>query len=125
MNVSKMQALFSALTIASIMTLAMAASDITAALSSQLCGIVSGIRSIVGILALALFLMGGVMYAVAHFLPTSLDYRKSLIGWSTAMIIGGIIGLVVVLLAPFIVGLITNIGQTAAGSSVNIGTLCS
>ena len=117
-NTTRMLAVFLASLVLS--TTIVSAQSITAALSSELCGIVDNIRAIVGILALALFLIGGVMYAVGHFLPTSLDYRKSLLGWATAMITGGIIGLIVVLLAPFIVGIVTNLGQTAAGSSINL-----
>ncbi|MDE1854816.1 MAG: hypothetical protein KGH57_00640 [Candidatus Micrarchaeota archaeon] len=117
-NTTRMLAVFLASLVLS--TTIVSAQSITAALSSELCGIVNNIRAIVGILALALFLIGGVMYAVGHFLPTSLDYRKSLLGWATAMITGGVIGLIVVLLAPFIVGLVTGLGQTAAGSSINL-----
>lgn len=75
-----------------------------------------GIRDIVGAVAMALFLTGGVLYAISHFLPTSLDYRKSLIGWATAMIIGGLIGLIVVIMAQPIVLLFTNIGTSLGGS---------
>src|SRR5271157_1397710 len=71
----------------------------TGAIVSQLCGIVDAVRNIIGVLALVLFLLGGVFYAISHFLPTNLEFKKSMTTWSTAMIIGGIIGLVTVLIA--------------------------
>lgn len=119
-NGTKAGILLSVLMLASLMLsfAAQATTPLTTALTAQLCGIVDNIRAVVGILALALFLIGGVLYAIAHFLPTSLDYRKSLVGWSTAMITGGIIGLIVVLLAPFIVQTINSLGGTGGGSSL-------
>ncbi|MEM3416231.1 MAG: hypothetical protein QW719_02755, partial [Candidatus Micrarchaeaceae archaeon] len=58
-------------------------------LSSQLCGIINGINTIVGTIALVMFLIGGVLYAIAHFLPTAGQVKGSLQGWAMGMIIGG------------------------------------
>ncbi len=118
MAISKLQVLLYTVTLASVASMVMGDS-LLSSLSSTLCGFVSGVRTIIGALALALFLIGGVLYAIAHFLPTSLDYRKSLVGWSTAMIVGGIIGLVVVILAQPLVGLFTNLGGTFGGTGVS------
>jgi hypothetical protein len=114
---NKMNVLIYALTAVGLISAIGAQSGAVSTISVTLCGMVTGVRSIVGALAIVLFLMGGVLYAVAHFLPTSLDYRKSLIGWSQAMIVGGIIGLVVVLLAQPIVGLFTTIGIGVGGTT--------
>ena len=80
-------------------------------LTSVFCSIISTVRTVIGILALALFLLGGVLYAVSHFLPTTLDVKKSMASWSTAMIVGGVIGLIIVVIAPFIVNIIAGIGS--------------
>lgn len=96
-----------------------AATNTTAAISSTLCGFITGVQTIIGVLALALFLIGGVLYAIAHFLPTSLDYRKNLIGWSTAMIVGGIIGLIVVIIAYPLVTTFTHLGTAINGTAVS------
>jgi hypothetical protein len=114
---NKMNLLVYALTAAGLISALGAQSSAVSTISITLCGLVTGVRSIVGALAIVLFLLGGVLYAVAHFLPTSLEYRKSLIGWSQAMIVGGIIGLVVVLLAQPIVGLFTTIGVGVGGTT--------
>lgn len=92
--------------------------SVTNAVTSQLCNIVNSVRTIVGILALTLFLIGGVLYAVSHFLPTNLEFKKSLTVWSQGMIIGGLVGLVIVLIAQPIITLVTQIGVSAGGSSI-------
>ena len=88
--------------------------------SFSLCGIVDTVRSIVGIIALTLFLLGGVMYATSHFLPTNMEFKKSLSAWAVAMIAGGIIGLVVVLIAQPLVTTIIGVGNAAGGSVSSI-----
>jgi hypothetical protein len=94
----------------------------TAAIVLQLCSIVNEVRSIIGIIALVLFMVGGLMYAISHFLPTNLEFKKSMTTWSTAMIIGGVIGLVVVLIAQPLIVLIMGLGQSAGGVSLPLVT---
>ena len=98
-----------------------AATPLTSLLTSELCGIVYSIQSVVGVLALALFLIGGVMYAIAHFLPPSVDYRKNLIGWATAMITGGVIGLIVVIIAPMLVNMFAGASASVGGAAIPLG----
>ena len=108
------------LAVSSLLVFVSAQGTLTTLLSSELCGIVNSIRAVVGVLALALFLIGGVMYAIAHFLPPSVDFRKSLTGWSTAMITGGIIGLIVVIIAPSVVQMFTNAASTLGSGSISL-----
>ncbi len=119
MAINKLQVLLYTITLASIVSVVLGDS-LLSSLSATLCGFVTTIRTIIGVLALALFLIGGVLYAIAHFLPTSLDYRKNLMGWSTAMIVGGIIGLVVVIIAQPLVTLFIQTGSAAGGSVSSI-----
>jgi hypothetical protein len=93
-----------------------------AAIVVQLCNIVNEVRSIIGIIALVLFMLGGLMYAISHFLPTNLEFKKSMTTWSTAMIIGGIIGLVVILIAQPVIVLIMGLGQSVGGASLPVVT---
>ena len=83
----------------------------------MLCGLVGSVMGIVGALSLTLFLLGGVLYAVSHFLPTNLDFKKSLHTWSTTMIIGAVVALVVVIAAKPLLTLIANLGASATGAS--------
>jgi hypothetical protein len=118
MRINKFQLLLYAVSAASLLSMASAQQSI---ISVTFCGFVKGIQGIIGILAIALFLIGGVLYAVSHFLPSSLDFKKSLTSWSTSMIVGGVIGLIVVILAVPIVSTIMGIGTSVSGaSSVNI-----
>ncbi len=80
----------------------LASAQITA-LSSQLCALVSDIRMIVGVFTLALFLIGGVLYAAAHFMPAAGQIKSNMQGWAMGMIIGGVVGLILVIIAPYIV----------------------
>jgi len=121
MNFGKLRLVAYVLAFASMFSTVMAATgNITPALTSELCGIVGAVQTIVGILALTLFLIGGVLFAVSHFLPTNMEFKKSMTAWSQGMIVGGLIGLVIVLIAGPIIGLITNIGQSAGGSVVTV-----
>ncbi len=123
MNFGKLRLVLYLLVFVNIATLVMpltadSTNSVTNALTSQLCGIVGSVRTIVGVLALTLFLIGGVLFAVSHFLPTNLEFKKSLTVWSQGMIIGGLIGLIIVLIAQPIISLITQIGTSAGGSSI-------
>ncbi len=89
-------------------------------LSSQLCAVVTDVRDIVGVFALVLFLIGGVLYAAAHFMPAAGQIRGNLQGWAMGMIIGGVIGLILVIMAPYVVTTIAGFGNSA----VTIGTSC-
>ncbi len=118
---NKLRILLYALTAMSIVSTVYGES-LLSSLSITLCGIVAGVRTFVGIVAIALFLIGGIMYAIAHFIPTSVDFRKALLGWSTAMIVAAVIGVIVVILAQPLINLFAGFGNAAAGSSLAIGT---
>lgn len=92
----------------------------TEAVISQLCAIVDSVRSIIGIITLVLFMLGGILYAVSHFLPSNMEFKKSMTGWSQAMIVGGVIGLIIVLIAQPLILLIIGLGQSAGGSAIQL-----
>ena len=81
--------------------------------SSSLCGIIQSIQAVVGILALALFILGGALYAGAHMLPAAGNLKGNLQGWSLGMIVGGIVGLIIVIIAPSLVGIIAGFSSSA------------
>ena len=90
----------------------------TIGIQNTLCSVVAGVQEVVGVIAILLFVLGGVMYAIAHMMPSAGQLRGNLQGWSMGMIVGGIVGLILVLLAPGIVGFIVS-SAAAGGSSVN------
>ena len=82
----------------------------TQLLSQEFCGIVNDIRDVVGVFALAMFLIGGILYAAGHFMPAAGNIRSTTQGWAMGMIIGGIIGLILVIIAPTLLSIITSFG---------------
>ncbi len=87
-------------------------------LSAEFCQIVTDVRDVVGVFALAMFLIGGILYAAGHFMPAAGQIRSTTQGWAMGMVIGGIIGLILVIIAPTILGLITSF----SGGSVQAAT---
>ena len=85
-------------------------------ISASLCGIVGSIKTIVGVLAILLFIAGGTLYAGAHMLPAAGNMRGNLQGWSMGMIVGGVVGLILVILAQPILGMISGLGGVTAAT---------
>ncbi len=83
----------------------------------SLCGIINTISTIIAFFSLAMFIVGGTLYALAHFLPATGNLRAGLQGWGMGMIIGGIIALVLYIVAPHIVTTVANIGGTSGGTT--------
>ena len=90
-------------------------------ISASLCGIVGSVETVIGILALLLFIAGGTLYAGAHLLPAAGNLRGNLQGWSMGMIVGGVVGLILVILAGPLLSVIAGVG---GASSSLIPTTC-
>ena len=88
----------------------------TTTISSVFCAIVSTVRSIIALFAVVLFLIGGVLYATAHFLPSTGQLKGSLQGWALGMILGGIVGVILVIIAQPLVNMIAGFGNLASVS---------
>jgi len=100
-------------------TVAFAQNAPSTAVSSSLCSIITTIQTVVGVIALALFILGGAMYAIAHMLPAAGNLRGNLQGWSLGMIVGGIVGLIIVLIAPGLINVIINAAGTTSVSNIS------
>jgi len=87
------------------------------AVSSAFCALVGAVRSIIALFAVVMFLIGGVLYAIAHFLPTTGQLKGSLQGWALGMILGGIVGVILVIIAQPIVNMVANFGNGIASVS--------
>lgn len=84
-------------------------------LTSALCAIINNVKGMIGLLAIALFLSGGSLYAFAHVMPAAGNLKGNLQGWSLGLIVGGVVGLLLVLIAPTVIGFIVGIsGATSA-----------
>ena len=95
------------------------AASVQTTLSTELCNVVNSIKTIIGIFALLLFILGGVLYAVAHFLPTAGNLRSGMQGWGMGMLMAGVIALIIYLVAPFILHTLIGIGGTTGGGSAS------
>ena len=93
-----------------------AQSSALTAVSSAFCELVGAVRSIIALFAVVLFLIGGVLYAVAHFLPSAGQLKGSLQGWALGMILGGIVGVILVIIAQPLVNMIAGFGNVASVS---------
>ena len=127
MNISKFTNLvYMALVVLGFSSIIASAATGVTGVTSQICGIVNTIRTVVGVLAIALFIAGGAIYAVAHLLPAPGNVRAGAQGWSMAMIVGGVIGLVLVIIAPFIVNMVVGFSGTAGagGGSITLPASC-
>ena len=106
-------------------TMAFAQTQPSTAVSSSLCSIIVTIQTVVGVIALALFILGGALYAIAHMLPAAGNLRGNLQGWSLGMIVGGIVGLIIVIVAPGLINVIINAAGSGSGVSALSGSGCS
>jgi len=87
------------------------------AVSSAFCALVGTVRSIIALFAVVMFLIGGVLYAIAHFLPTTGQLKGSMQGWALGMILGGIVGVILVIIAQPIVNMVADFGNGIASVS--------
>ncbi len=90
-------------------------------LTSTLCGIIAGISEVVGLLAIFMFIVGGTLYAFAHFLPAAGNIKGAAQGWGMGILMGGIIMIILYALAPFIVNIVLQFSLSSASTGVNIG----
>ncbi|MDE1845991.1 MAG: hypothetical protein KGH53_01780 [Candidatus Micrarchaeota archaeon] len=78
--------------------------NLTPSLSEQLCKIYSLIREVLYALSLLLFVLGGVIYAIAHAIPP--PQKGSYQGYGIGLVLGAITVALLAVLAPIIINLI-------------------
>jgi len=81
-------------------------------LQSTLCGIVALLNTVLYTLALALFVIGGSLYTLAHTLPA--QSRGMMQGYGAGIMMGGITVAVIALIAPYILALFLGGGLGSA-----------
>ncbi len=91
----------------------------SSSITSALCSIVNVVKSIIGILALVMFILGGALYGVAHFLPAAGNLRSGLQGWGMGMIMAGFIAFVIYLIAGYVIGVLISFANN--GGSIISG----
>ena len=77
------------------------ASEIGSSVTAQLIELVKMLQGIVPAIALGLFIFAGVVYAIGQVFDV--QTRQKAQNWAMAMIVGGIIGVLIVIMAPWLV----------------------
>ncbi len=80
--------------------------DVYTTITSVICPIYTAISTGIFILGLTLMVLGGALYAVAHIMPG--QSKGSIQGYGMGMIIGGVIGVIIAELAPYILAMLTS-----------------
>jgi hypothetical protein len=78
------------------------ASSGVSGLSSALCVLYSALTQIIPVVCLILVVLAGVVYAAGEM--TGAETRARAHTWATGMIVGAVVGLVIILIAPSILG---------------------
>ena len=78
--------------------------------ASEISTICTEIKTVVFVLGLALMILGGALYAGAHVMPGTT--KGQIQGYGMGMLIGGIIGVIIALLAPFVLKQIITFSGT-------------
>ena len=106
--------------LAAFSNLAFATGNVTQIVAKTVCGVISFVKAIVGILAIALFLLGGVLYAVGHFLPATGNLRGSMQNWPMGMLFAGIIAVILFIVAAPLVTMFLTMGHAVGGYNATI-----
>ena len=91
-----------------------ASQSIVSTVTSQIYIIYTVVHTAIFILGLALMIGGAALYAASHIMPG--QTKSTLQGYGMGMIMGGVIGVIIAEIAPFLLGLI--MGSSGAVSSI-------
>ena len=91
-------------------------------LVSSLSGLCQTVKGIVPIVALLMFIMAGGIYAIGQVLGAETRARASV--WATAMLVGGVIGLVIAASAGYFLQMFATSLGDSGGISLNTGAFC-
>lgn len=90
------------------------------AITTAICNVFDTVKTIIFILAITLFVLGGVLYSGANLLPGS--QRGEIQGYGMSLIMGGIVGLAITLAAPWVLNTIMQANPNAASALSGSGT---
>ncbi len=90
-------------------------SSATSSILSQICAIYTTVHSVIFILGLALIIVGAALYAGGNVMPG--NTKGAAQGYGLGMIMGGIVGVIIALAAPYILSVITG---TSASSITSV-----
>lgn len=94
---------------------AQGASSVASSISSQLCNIKNLIVGIIPTIALIMFLLAGLVYAAGQTFGAEMKAKAQ--GWAMSLLVGGIIGMVLAVIAPLLVNTFMNMGGGMYGGT--------
>jgi len=97
----KLRVLLVLLAFSVLATAASSISDLGDSFEEQMMQVVDLLKNIVPIISLALFIFAGLVYAIGQVFDAQTRHKAQ--NWALAMITGGIIGFLLVLVAPYLV----------------------
>ncbi|MGC8730422.1 MAG: hypothetical protein ACP5RP_03515 [Candidatus Micrarchaeia archaeon] len=82
-------------------------------ISQEMCAVFDTIKQTIFIIGIALMVLGAALYAMAHLLPAS--QKGQIQGYGMGMLMGGVIGVIIAILAKPILGAIASMGSLPTG----------
>jgi acyl-CoA synthetase (AMP-forming)/AMP-acid ligase II len=76
------------------------------AVSTLLRNIITAIKGVAAVLAIAMFVVGGILYAIGNMLTGGM--KQSAHGWAQGLIIGAIVAIILIIIAEPLVYAIAN-----------------
>jgi hypothetical protein len=86
--------------------LAPAAQGLTANVIAPICSVYLTVHTVVFVLGLTLLILGAALYAGGNIAPGNL--KGSIQGYGMGMIVGGIVGVMLAIIAPWLLGVISG-----------------
>jgi len=96
--------------------LAISGSSVATGITRQLCNIKALIVGIIPTVALIMFLLAGLVYAAGQTFGAEMKAKAQ--GWAMSLLVGGIIGIVLAVIAPLLVDTFMNMGGGMSGAVV-------
>lgn len=78
----------------------------TSSIVAQICALYNTVHTIIFILGLALIIVGAALYAGGNIAPSQVKGAAQ--GYGIGMIMGGIVGVIIAIAAPYILGIISG-----------------
>jgi hypothetical protein len=107
----KYKAILSLLLAVGLASAAVTTTGMASNISAALCTFKVLVRGVLPALSLVLFLFAGLAYAAGQVFGS--EMRAKAQGWAMALLVGGIIGIVLAVLAPILVTIFVNAGAGA------------
>ena len=89
---------------------------------SQFSTLCTNIKNIIPVVALLMFIMAGGVYAIGQVLGAETRARASV--WATAMLVGGVIGLIIAASAQTLLNIFAGASLGSAATTISTGVTC-